>query len=217
VTRVLVLVEGQTEETFVKEVLAPYLAPRNIYLQYTILKTRREVDRPDFKGGVVSYHQIRGDVLKLLNDTAAAAVTTMLDYYGLPRDFPGRMTMPAGDSHARAAYLEATFEGDIGSRRFIPFLTLHEFEALMFADPDAIAYEFPSVRSELHAIRDAFNSPEEINDDPNTAPSKRLKELLGEAYQKTLHGPLITMAIGIETIRRECRHFNEWVEKIASL
>ncbi len=39
VTRVLVLVEGQTEETFVKEVPGPYLAPRNVYLQYTILKT----------------------------------------------------------------------------------------------------------------------------------------------------------------------------------
>lgn len=216
-TRVLVLVEGQTEETFVKEVLAPYLAPRNVYLQYTILKTRREVDRPDFRGGVVSYHQIRGDVLRLLNDTDAAAVTTMLDYYGLPRNFPGRATLPAGDSYTRVAHLEAAFEADIGDRRFIPFLTLHEFEALMFSDPDRVAGEFPAVRAELHAIRDAFGSPEEINDDPDTAPSKRLNELLGDAYQKTLHGPLITMTIGIETIRRECSHFNEWVERLASL
>lgn len=216
-TRVLVLVEGQTEETFVKEVLAPYLATRNIYLQYTILKTRREIDRPDFKGGVVSYRQIRGDVQRLLNDTAAAAVTTMLDYYGLPRDFPGRTGLPTGDCYARVAHLEAAFASDIGDRRFIPFLTLHEFEALMFADPEAIAGEFPAARADLHAIRDAFGSPEEINDDPDTAPSKRLDDLLGNAYQKTLHGPLITMTIGIETIRRECRHFNEWVERLASL
>lgn len=216
-TRALVLVEGQTEETFVKEVLAPYLAPRDVYLRYTILKTRREVDRPDFRGGVISYRQIRGDVLRLLNDTGVAAVTTMLDYYGLPRDFPGRATLPPGDCHARAAHLEAAFAADIGDRRFIPFLTLHEFEALMFADPEAIADEFPAARAELHAIRDAFGSPEEINDDPDTAPSKRLNDLLGNEYQKTLHGPLITMTIGIETIRRECRHFNEWVEKLASL
>lgn len=216
-TRVLVLVEGQTEETFVKEVLAPYLAPRNVYLQYTILKTRREVDRPDFRGGVVSYHQLRGDVLRLLNDTGAAAVTTMLDYYGLPRDFPGRATLPASAGYTRVAHLEAAFAADIGNRRFIPFLTLHEFEALMFSDPDTVADEFPAVRAELHAIRDAFGSPEEINDDPDTAPSKRLNELLGDAYQKTLHGPLITMTIGIEMIRRECRHFNEWVERLASL
>lgn len=215
-TRVLVLVEGQTEETFVKEVLAPYLASRNVHLQYTILKTRREFDRPDFRGGVVSYHQIKGDVLRLLNDTAAA-VTTMIDYYGLPRDFPGRATIPSGDCYARAAHVEAAFEVDIGSRRFIPFLTLHEFEALMFADPDAMADEFPRVRAELQAIRDAFNSPEEINDDPDTAPSKRLKDLVGDEYQKTLHGPLVTMTIGIETIRRECRHFNEWVERLSSL
>lgn len=216
-TRVLVLVEGQTEETFVKEVLAPYLAPRNVYPQYTILKTQREVNRPDFKGGVISYRQIRGDVLRLLNDTAAAAVTTMLDYYGLPRDFPGRIDLPAADGYTRVTHLEAAFAADIGSRRFIPFLTLHEFEALMFADPDAIAGEFPSARAELHAIRNAFNTPEEINDDPGAAPSKRLKDLLADAYQKTLHGPLITMTIGIETIRRECRHFNEWVERLASL
>lgn len=216
-TRVLVLVEGQTEETFVKEVLAPHLSPRGIYLQYTILKTRREVDRPDFRGGVISYRQIRGDVIRLLNDTGAAAVTTMLDYYGLPRDFPGHSTVPAGDCYAQVAHLESEFAADIRSQRFIPFLTLHEFEALIFADPDAIADEFPGVRTELHVIRDVFGSPEEINDNPNTAPSKRLQDLLGNAYQKTLHGPLISITIGIETIRRECRHFNGWVEKLALL
>jgi hypothetical protein len=45
--------------------------------------------------------------MRLLNDTGAVAVTTMLDYYGLPRDFPGRSAIPAGDCYARVAHLEA--------------------------------------------------------------------------------------------------------------
>jgi hypothetical protein len=219
VTRVLILVEGQTEETFVKDVLGLYLAEREKYLQVTILKTRREIDMPDFRGGVISYKQIRGDVWRLLNDTGAAAVTTMLDFYGLPRDFPGLGTMPPHDGYKRVTHLEDAFATDIAHRRFLPHLTLHEFEALMFTDPGRIADQFPDEdhRAELHAIRDAFDSPEEINDDPRTAPSKRLIELFGEAYQKTLYGPVVTMNIGIDEIRRRCRHFNEWVEKLEAL
>lgn len=44
---VMVVVEGQTEQTFVRELLAPYLATRHIYLQAALL------GKPGHKGGSV--------------------------------------------------------------------------------------------------------------------------------------------------------------------
>ena len=217
--RVFLLVEGQTEETFTREVLAPHLEKHEIYPEPILAKTKRVKDGPDFKGGITSYERVKNDINLLLPNTNVAAVTTMIDFYGLPSKFPGRANMPPGDCYKRVAHVEDEFGKAIGHRKFIPHLMLHEFEALMFVRPDVIAAAFPEVRSEakLRAIKGAFNSPEEINDDPNKAPSKRLKQIFGGAYQKDLHGPLVTIEIGIEQIRRECAHFNAWLEKLETL
>lgn len=217
--RILLLVEGQTEETFARDVLAPHLAGHEIDLRYTIATTKRVKDGPNFKGGITSYTRVRNDINRLLRDTNVAAVTTMIDFYGLPGEFPGRANLPPGDCYERVAHVEDEFGKDIGHHKFIPHLMLHEFEALMFVRPDVIAAAFPEVKSEakLRAIRATFNSPEEINDDPNKAPSKRLKQIFGGEYQKTLHGPRVTITIGIEQIRRECAHFNAWLEKLETL
>lgn len=219
-SRVHVLAEGQTEETFLRDVLAPYLAANGVYLAVTIAKTKRVKDGPDFKGGITSYKQVRNDLLRLLGDTDARAVTTMIDYYGLPDDFPGRSSLPVNpDPYLRVAHVEEAFANDIDNRKFIPFLLLHEFEALMFVSPPVIAEAFPEFKAEarLQRIKDLFASPEEINDSPQSAPSKRLLQIFGDAYQKPLHGPLVTSAIGLDAIRRECRHFGIWLEKLESL
>lgn len=217
--RVHLLVDGPTEETFTREVLAPHLEKHEIYLHYTIATTKRVKDGPDFKGGITSYSRVKNDINLLLRDTDVAAVTTMIDFYGLPGDFPGRADLLPGDCYKRVTYVEDEFGKDIGHQKFIPHLMLHEFEALMFACPDVIAAAFPEVnaKAKLRAIRGTFNSPEEINDDPNTSPSKRLEKIFRGEYQKTLHGPLVTMEIGIEQIRRECAHFNAWIEKLETL
>lgn len=89
---------------------------------------------------------------------------------------------------------------------------VHEFEALLFAKPEELgkALYTPDMLPELEKIRNEFPTPEDINDNPQTAPSKRIARLF-PGYQKTLHGPLITKRIGLEIIRRECRHFNDWL------
>jgi hypothetical protein len=56
-------------------------------------------------------------------------------------------------------------------------------------------------------------TPEEINERPEFAPSKRIIDLF-PAYKKTLHGPTTAARIGLETIRNECPHFNEWMNKL---
>lgn len=86
-TRALVLVEGQTEERFVKDVLAPAFWSRGLYLSPTILVTKRVKDGPNFKGGVTRFARFENDLRELLR-SGGAVVTTILDYYRLPADFP---------------------------------------------------------------------------------------------------------------------------------
>ena len=218
VRKVLVYVEGQTEETFVKRVLVPHLNPMGIALIPILAKTKRTKAGSQFKGGITSYEKTRREILRLLGDTSAALVTTMIDLYGLPKEFPGRDALPAGTCYERVARLEQEFGADIGLRRFQPYLQLHEFEAVVFVAPPEVARVFPvpDKHAELAAICAQFASPEEIDDGEATAPSKRLRALF-PGYQKALHSPLIAQRTGLAAIREQCRHFDEWLIRVEHL
>jgi hypothetical protein len=214
-SKVLVYVEGQTEEIFVKRVLVPHLGALGIHLIPTLAKTKRTKSGHHFKGGITSYERTRRDILALLGDTSAVLVTTMIDYYGLPGDFPGRASLPSGTCFDRVAYLEEEFRKDIGRPTFRPYFQLHEFEALVFVDPSEAARAFPgsTKEAELVSIRSQFGSPEEIDDGETTAPSKRLRALF-PGYQKPFHSPLVAVRTGLARIRSECRHFSEWMARL---
>lgn len=218
--RLHILVEGQTEETFVREALAPHLQQFGLHSTVSILQTKRLPSGYKHKGGVSSYAKIRRDLLGLLGNTNFVAVTTMLDFYGLPTDFPGQPEIGGIVGCSRkAAHCEQKFAEDIDHHRFIPYLMLHEFEAMLFTAPEQIAAAFPEVEClpQLGRIKAGFATPEEINDGMETAPSKRLLDIFGGAYQKTLHGPLIILEIGLQQIRAECPHFAAWLTKLESL
>jgi len=214
--KIHILVEGPSEETFVIEVLRPHLQKHGVEPNPVLVTTKRTRGGPTFKGGVSSYQKIKYDLHLLLRDTSAKLVTTMLDFYRLPRDFPGRRTLPRGSCYKRVDYLEAKFQADIGHRKFLPYLQLHEFEAMVFAGPEHIARAFPerNALQDLRQIMDRVKSPEEIND--KMPPSKRLRKLVPE-YEKPLHGPLIILEIGLDRIRGECPHFDNWLTKLESL
>jgi len=210
--KVLIYVEGSTEERFVRQVLEPHLLAQGVFPIPILAKTKRTRSGPHFKGGITSYERTRREILMLLGDTSAALVTTMIDYYGLPHEFPGRSSLPSGTCYDRVAYLEEESRRDIGHSRFAPYFQLHEFEALVFVDPAEAARAFPDTdkEQELLAIRSRFGSPEEIDDGPTTAPSKRL-QLLFPDYQKPIHGPWVTARTGLAKIRGECPHFGQWL------
>ncbi len=196
-TRVLVLVEGQTEETFVRDILEPILEEHDVFLTPTLATTKRVKAGPDFKGGIVSYGKFKNDLVRLLGDSNAATVTTMIDYYGLPTDFPGMGSRPPGPGATRAAHVESVMKDEISDPRFRPYLQLHEFEALLFADPAAVAQRFPASGGSLARlvnVRQAVSTPEEINEQPETCPSSQISRVL-PAYQKPLHGPQIAGAM----------------------
>ena len=214
-SRVYLLVEGQTEEAFVNELLIPHYARLGLYLTPIIISTR-----PGYKGGVVSYAKIKPQIEKLCKQDVGAHVTTLFDLYALPGDFPGKGSpaYPAtGSGQHKAEFLETELAKDIGQRSFIPNLLVHEFEALLFVQLDAFEQwtDDDSVLESLRAVR-RTTAPEDINDNPQSAPSKRILSAMAK-YQKTVHGPLIACDIGLDAMRRDCPHFDKWLQKIEAL
>lgn len=216
--RVLILVEGQTEERFVKDVLAPHLSERGIWPIPKVATTKRVKRGPDFKGGITDYQKVENDLRRLLGDTGAIAVTTFVDYYALPADFPGMADRPPGSSIVRARHVEREWEKKLAHGSFRPYLMIHEFEALLFSKPEELSKALHDAGSlqALATIRDTFKTPEDINDAPLTAPSKRITGVL-PGYQKTLHGPVVSKRIGLGVLRAECPHFNEWLSWLEGL
>ncbi len=219
-TRVYVVVEGPTEESFINDVLAPVLWSHQVYLIPIILGA------PGHKGGNVKYARVKTDVVKLLKQHSAAYCTTMLDLYGLGKDFPG-MPPPTNLSNLnKVTHIEQAMKGDIVAEipdrqphvRFLPYLQLHEYEGLLFSDPAAFASGIghPHLAAHLNGIRQAFATPEDINDDANTAPSKRVSRVF-PSYRKVVDGTLAAKAVGIPTMRGECPHFRHWVEALSAL
>jgi hypothetical protein len=216
--KVLILAEGQTEETFVKRVLDPHLSNFNLAIIPTIIVTKRIKSGHHFKGGIPSYEKVKKEIQRLLGDSSAAMVTTMIDYYGLPLSFPGRPSVQGSNALERVKYIEDALSADIGDPRFLAYYSLHEFEALLFVSPSEIARAFSSPRLEqqIVAVRNAFATPEDINDDPVTAPSARLRSMYPR-YSKPFFGWLIANRIGLQGMRDECHHFDEWLARLEKL
>lgn len=212
-SQVNIFVEGQTEETFVRELLYEYFQKKNIYLNPILVKTSSTG-----KGGVVSYAKIKPQLNRKCLEDSTAFVTTMFDLYGLPNDFPGKSSLlKISDPFQKAEYLEQEMGKDIGHKNFIPNLLVHEFEGILYSNPQVFLTWFgESVVTILQAERNGFPSPEHINDNPLTAPSKRIRNCC-DGYDKPLHGSLLALDIGLDSIRQQCQHFNQWLLRLESI
>lgn len=223
--RLLIHVEGQTEETFVNEVLAPHLYNYG----YTKISARlvgnaRQRDR---RGGIRAWGAVRKDILNHLKEDADCLSTTMVDFYALPqtgeRAWPGRAEAAQRPFAEKTAAVESALLADISSEmgggfnqnRFVPYVMMHEFEGLLFSDANRLGQGIgrPDLAPQFQVIRDQFATPEEINDSPLTAPSKRIINLV-PGYEKPLMGTLAVLAIGLDAIRRECPFFRGWIERL---
>lgn len=219
-TRIHIICEGQTEETFVKELLKPYLEKLNIELYPSL------IGKTGHKGGNVNFDRLLTDVRNRLLGDPTAYCTTFFDFYALPTDFPGKASAAKKATvKAKAACVEnelkEAVEKRLGSKplqRFIPYVQMYEFEALLFSDPKRFAKGLfnPTLEADFQAIRDLFGTPEDINDSPVTAPSKRVENLVPH-YEKPTYGALAALEVGLSVMRRECVLFNEWIQKLETL
>jgi hypothetical protein len=150
----------------------------------------------------------------------------MVDYYALPSSWPRRAEAGTRHGSAKAELVEKAILDEIAAemgssfdpRRFVPHVVLHEFEALLFSDCAAFSRGIyrPELESALKQIREQFATPEDINDSPLTAPSKRIIGLF-PGYQKRFLGPLAALEIGLGRMRRECPHFNGWLTRLEAV
>lgn len=219
--RLFVVVEGQTEETFVKSMLTPHLAERGVFCSAIVITTSREVSGVKRRGGGRWKHWER-DIRRLtIQRGSAVRFTTMFDLYGLPEDFP-RLNQHGSvvDTNQRAALLEIAMGQVVDDPRFIPYLQRHEFEALVLSCLGTLMtiLEKADERQGVAELQRSIGSlqPEDVNDGIDTAPSKRILQYV-PSYQKVLHGPLALEAAGLAALRAKCPRFDAWITNLEGL
>ena len=214
--RLNITAEGHAEEQFVNRLLRPHLLTFGIYADVRRLRTSK-----GHRGGYTNFEKARFDIQQWLKEDSTAWHTTLIDLYGLGSGFPDYAEAKLLAPYERVARLEKAFSARINHPRFLPYLQLHEFEALLFADPthteNWLKLDYPNLQTGVFAaIRNNYKTPEEINDKPATAPSKRIMGLC-PGYQKIADGVLILEELTLIVIRRECPHFNSWLTRLEGL
>lgn len=209
------LAEGETEQIFAERILTPYLARKNIGLSCSLIGKR---------GGDIRFARVKNDLKAFLLGNTSCYLTFMIDFYGTPKnDWPGlseacRESTPQNKAktvnQATATAVAALIPND-ANRRFIPYISMHEFEALLFSESRILATELGVDVSLIDSILNRY-SPEEINNSANTAPSKHLASLMPR-YKKTITGIAIAEKIGIDKMRQACPLFDQWLQEIENL
>lgn len=220
----ILVAEGQTEAGFVTDVLADHLATRGVRARPSVVRTS-VVAGQVYRGGGNSWGHWKKDIQNWLRSPKPETrVTTLVDLYKLPKDWPGHddttRKLPPFD---RVRALEQAAYDDISDRRFIPFVMLHEYETVFFADLDKVLVRYPASESAVAQIKNDLKDKhapcvEWINDDPATAPSKRVARHIPEyEREKAAAGPVIAAAVGLPIIRAKCPHFASWLGLLESL
>lgn len=219
IKRLGISVEGQTEERFVKAVLAPHLQTFGVYATPVIVATSQSADGTKAKGGGINIERVGNEVSRLLRGFADGHVTTFYDFYG----FEDRNA-----SESVEALQERICDRLGRPARFSSYVQLHEFEGLLLSDTEVAAsyFEAPGLAAAIKSAVAKAGSPENVNDGRQTAPSKRLESwTLEHAPQqrrylkstKTLHGPQLAARLSLPVIRGACSRFDAWVAGLEGL
>jgi hypothetical protein len=215
--RLVIVVEGDTEKEFIDKLLRPYLYAKGLY-SVNCFKIKHT------KGGLTKYQHLKTDLINCVYENNVL-VSTLIDFYALPKDFPKYEAAKSIVNRAnRLTFLEKAIVEDLEIEKgqafpnLQPYIQLHEFEALVFSSMDAIKSLYSNEDAkfnELEQIIAAYPNPEDINDSPQTAPSKRLKNnQLIRGYNKVTDGIMIIEEAGIDNILNKCPRFKTWVETL---
>ena len=215
-----IIVEGQTERSFIKNTLAPYMSEKGIYLTASLL------GKPGHKGGNVKFERVKKDIGNFLKQRKDTYVSIMLDYFGIDSNWHGKAEADKEITAENKANvleqetfnkIEESFSEYNVKQRFIPYFSMFEFEALLFSDVNVLAEKTGIGLSKLNKILEIYkDNPEEIDKEPEKAPGKRLVRLKPE-YRKVITGKVVAEKIGIEKIRKRCSHFNNWLKKLEAI
>jgi hypothetical protein len=207
----IIVVEGQTEQEFVNDILRPYFAEHGIYhVSARLIRTSRSG-----KGGFVNFQHLQNDVNKILTKEQDAVVTTFFDFFRCPTNMPGYEEAIKKENHQEAVeILETKMDELFGNTHFVPYIQLHEFEALLFSSNKGFETYWEDEQTEkAMEIIAQYPNPEDINSRPEKAPSKRIIEIKSD-YDKVAEGNLLAMEIGIEEMLNHCPRFKQWIERL---
>lgn len=222
--RLYLTVEGQTEQAFAVDVLQPHLSQFNVMVvkpRLTGLHARRKGRIPT--GGLLNtfVHSL-GDIRRWMKEDQSpdARFSMMVDLYSLPTDFPGYdQAMTSFHPHEQAAKLEKAVASELGDSRFIPYLQVHEFEAIVLTNPDVFLDWFDRREKQVEKLREncnLFETPEHINHGQHSHPKARIKKHI-EDYDENVDGPVLAEYVGLDAIRDRCPHFASWIKMLEQL
>lgn len=221
--RINILVEGESEETFVKQLLIDHLSHLGLYVYVQqVITSRDKRTGITYKGGVPNFAKVRNHLLTWTKQDHQKDVrfSSMFDFFRLPSDFPGYdLAKSVVGKHEQVKLLEGEFQKDLGDDRFIPYIQLHEFESLILSEPSKFSHFFLEKETSIKALENAvakFESPELINDE---LPPSKLIEKYFSNYSKVKPAAANTIAeaIGLEKMRQSCAHFADWLASLESL
>ncbi len=222
-----IIAEGKTEEVFVKDVLIKHFASIGKYISVRIIETGWDSrNNKPAKGGLLKYEWLKNDILKWIESDRGRTntwYTTFVDLYAFPVDdkSPYSQTVRGMQNiYARIEALENAMGQSINHPTFIPYVQLHEFEALLLVEPDRLLTMYPEHQAAVKRLKGNIQglNPEEINESPQTAPSKRIIQFLPEYEgQKAQVGPMVAEDIGLHLLRERCPHFDAWITKLENL
>ena len=166
----------------------------------------------------VNYQHLKKDAERLLKSEKKDFIVSMfVDFFRCP-EVPHKEKWSVKSSHiGQVEEMERCIKDDIKDVRFIPYIQLHEFEALLFASNEGFNSFFDEIQKEkAQRIINSYDNPEDINTTPEGAPSKRILAIK-EDYDKVLEGNLIALEIGFSKIMEKCTRFRAWIEKLIEL
>lgn len=215
--RLIIVVEGDTEKEFIDKVLSPYLYAKGL-TSVNCFKIKHT------KGGLTKYQHLKTDLINCIYENNVL-VSTLIDFYALPKDFPKyEDAKKLVNKSERLSFLENAIVEDLEAEKggsfpdLLPYIQLHEFEALVFSSLGAVKAlysEQDAKFNEIEQIMAMYPNPEDINDSPQTAPSKRLKNnQLIRGYNKVNDGIMIIEEAGIEVVLAKCPRFSKWVDAL---
>ena len=212
--KLIIICEGKTEQLFCNSLFEDYFKQLNILIEFPLISHS--------DGGIVKWVHLKRQIENTLRINPTCIVTTFIDYYGIEHhhNFPEwEISEIEVDKNKRMDILEEGMISDIDAslkNRFIPYIQLHEFESLVFSNYKTFEdyYEtFEADFNELKIICDNNPNPETINNSPETAPSKRLKDNI-YGYDKISHGIDICEMIGLGKIILKCKRFGNWINNL---
>ena len=219
----IVYVEGVSEEMFVNRQLRPHLQSYG-WSRVTPIGVATSLTPNGKRGGLVNWQAVEQDLRALFGQYPGPdyRFTTLWDFYETPDSFPGfaqaRAIAPGKD---RAAVVEAALSAHFGEPRFLPYVQMFEFEALVLAALDGLKELNSSHASALEALQtecERIGDFETINDGPDTHPARRIEAVLpGFLRTKVDDGPSALRRVGLDSPRRWCPRFNQWLTRLEKI